>query len=202
MMQLILIKWMHISLHAYLIFCIWLLIQLCNVILFCSMFKWTCNKLVYIFAFKVSMLTLLNIFVTWCKVWFCNVSNLHSLFNSSFFFSCWYQINALNAISDFITAEYIYLAFVKIASHVKTSSWLSASIHVTWFTLIWRRCTFYCNFMFSCTFRTHTSDFNLITELFIYMLIIMSNFFDFLMKCINSYFSDVNVASWVQVHFT
>ncbi len=70
-----------------------------------------------------------------------------------------------------------------------------------WFTSIWRRCVSHCNFMFSCTFRTCIFDFNLITELSIYMLIIMLNLFDFLMKYINSYFSDVNVVSWVQVHF-
>ena len=55
--------------------------------------------------------------------------------------------------------------------------------------------------MFSCTLRTCTSDFNLITELSICMLVIISNLFDFLMKCINSYFSDANVASWVRTHF-
>ena len=44
-------------------------------------------------------------------------------------------------------------------------------------------------------------DFNLIIKLFICMLIIMSNLFDFLMKCVNSYFSDVNVASWVWAYF-
>ena len=38
-------------------------------------------------------------------------------------------------------------------------------------------------------------DFDLIIELSICMLVIMSNLFDFLMKCINSYFSDANVAS-------
>ena len=88
MMQLTLIKWTCISLHVYLIFCIQLLIQLCNMILFCNMFRWTCSELVYISAFRVSMLTFLNAFATWCKVWFCNVSSLHSLFNSSFSFSC------------------------------------------------------------------------------------------------------------------
>ncbi len=170
-------------------------------ILFCSMFRWTCSELVYISAFRVSMLTLLNIFATWCRVWFCNVSSLHSLSDSFFSFSRWCQTNALNAISDLITAEYICFAFVKIVSHVKTSSQLSASIHVMWFTLIWWRCASHCNFMFNCTLRTCMSDFNLITELSIYMLIIMSNLFDFLMKCINSYFSDANVASWVQTHF-
>ncbi len=201
MMWLILIRWACINLHAYLIFCIWSLTQLRNVILSCSMFKWTCSELVYIFAFKVSMLTLLNISATWCRVWFCSVSSLHSLSESSFSFSCWCQTNVSNAISDFTTAEYICLAFVKIVSHMKTSSQLSISIHVMWFASIWRRCALHRNFMFSCTLRTCTSDFNLITELSIYMLVIMSNLFDFLMKCVNSYFSDANVASWVWVHF-
>ncbi len=90
---------------------------------------------------------------------------------------------------------------MKIVFYIKTLSQLSASIHVTWFTLIWRKCTSHCNFMFSCTFRTCTSDFNLMTELSIYILIIISNLFDFLMKCVNSYFSDANVVSWVQAHF-
>ncbi len=165
------------------------------------MFRWTCSELVYISAFKVSMLTFLNIFETWHRVWFCNVSSLHSLSDSFFSFSRWYQTDVSNAISDFTTAEYIYLAFVKIISHVKTLNRLSASIHVTWFTLIWWRCAFHCNFMFNCTFRTCMFDFNLITELSIYMLIIMSNFFDFLMKCVYLYFSDANVVSWVQVYF-
>jgi len=173
---------MHISLHACLIFCIWSLIQLHNVILSCSIFKWTCSELIYIFAFRVLMLTFLNIFATWYKVWFCNVSSLHSLSDSFLFFFRWCQTDASNAISDLITAEYICLAFVKIVSHVKTSSWLSANIHVMWFASIWRRCTSYCNFMFSCTFRTHMSDFNLMTELFICILVIMSNFLNFLMK--------------------
>ncbi len=201
MMQLTLIKWTCISLHAYLIFCVQLLTWLCNVILSCSMFKWTCSKLMYISAFRVSMLILLNIFVTWHRIWFCNVSSLHSLSDNFLSFSRWCQTDALNAISDLITTEYICLAFVKIDFHVKTSSQLSASIHVTWFTSIWQRCAFHCNFMFSCTFRTCMFDFNLITELFICMLVIMSNLFDFLMKCVNSYFSDANVASWVQTHF-
>ena len=189
MMWLILIRWMHISLHACLIFCIQSLTQLCNIILSCNMFRWTCSELVYISAFRVSMLTLLNIFATWCRVWFYNVSSLHSLSDSFFSFSCWCQTDASNAISDFITAEYICLAFVK------TLNRLSISIHVMWFTSIWQRCMSHCNFMFSCTFRTCTSNFNLITELSIYMLVIMSNFFDFLMKYVNSYFFDANVAS-------
>jgi len=89
MMQLIFIRWACISLHAYLIFCIWLLIQLRNVILFYNMFRWTCSELVYISAFKVSMLTFLNISVTWCKVWFCSVSSLCSLSDNFLFFSRW-----------------------------------------------------------------------------------------------------------------
>ncbi len=84
---------------------------------------------------------------------------------------------------------------------MKTSSQLSATIHVMWFTSIWWRCASHHNFMFSCTFRTCTFDFNLMIELSICMLIIMSNLFDFLMKCVNFYFSDANVVSWMQAHF-
>ncbi len=170
-------------------------------ILFCSMFKWTCNKLMYVFVFKVSMLTLLNASATWCRVWFWSVSSLCSLLNSSSFLSHWYQTDASNAISDLTTAEYTCLAFVKIASHVKTSRQLSVSILMTWFIFICWRCMFHCSFMFSCIFRTRTSDFDLITEFSIYMLVIMLNLFDFLVKCVSLYFSDANVASWVQAHF-
>ena len=155
----------------------------------------------YISVFRVSMFTLLNAFATWCRVWFWSVFNLHSLLNNSSFLSCWCQTDASNAISDLITAEYTYFAFVKIAFHMKTLKWLNVSIFMTWFIFICWRCTSYYSFMFSCIFKTHTSDFNLITELFIYMLIVMLNFFDFLVKCVNSYFSDANVASWVQAHF-
>ncbi len=137
MMQLMLIRRARISLHACLIFCVRSLTQLRNVILSCSMFRWTCSELVYVSAFRVSMLTLLNVSATWCRVWFCSVSSLRSLSVSFFSFSRWCQINALNAISDLTIAEYICLAFVKIVSSVKTSSQLSASIHVTWFALIW-----------------------------------------------------------------
>ncbi len=151
----------------------------------------------YVSVFKVSMFTLLNISATWCKVWFWSVSSLHSLLNSSFFLSRWCQTDALNAISDLITAEYTCLTFVKIALHMKTSRWLSISILVTWFVFICWRYASYCSFVFSYTSRTHTSDFNLITEFFICMLVIMLNLFDFLVKCVSSYFSDANVASWV-----
>ncbi len=177
------------------------MIQLCSVILFCSMFRWTCNKLMYVFVFKVSMFTLLNTSATWHRVWFWSVSSLCSLLNSSSFLSRWCQTNTLNAISDLTIAEYTCLAFVKITSYVKTSRQLSVSILVTWFIFICQRCASHCNFMFSYIFRTCTSDFNLITELFICMLVIMLNLFDFLVKCVSLYFSNANVASWVQAHF-
>ncbi len=201
MMQLTFVKWACISLHACLISCVQLLTQLCSMILFYSMFKWTCSELMYVSVFRVLMFTLLNTFTTWCRVWFWSVSSLHSLLNSSFFLSRWCQTDTLNAISDLTTAEYTYLAFMKITSHVKTSRWLSVSILVTWFVFICRRCTSHCSFMFSCIFRICTSDFNLITEFSICMLVIMLNLFDFLVKCVSSYFSDANVASWVQTHF-
>ncbi len=89
MMQLTFIRWVHISLHAYLIFCIQSLTWLRNMILSCSMFKWTCSELMYISAFRVLMLTLLNVSVMWHRIWFCNVSSLHFLSDSSFSFSCW-----------------------------------------------------------------------------------------------------------------
>ncbi len=190
-----------ISLHACLISCVWSLTQLCSVILFCSMFRWTCSKLVYVSVFRVLMFTLLNAFATWCKVWFWSISSLHSLLDNSSFLSCWCQTNTSNTIFDLTTAEYTCLTFVKIASHVKTSRWLSVSILVTWFIFICWRCMFHCSFMFSCISRTHTSDFNLIIELSIYMLIIMLNLFNFLVKCVSSYFSDAIVASWVQTYF-
>jgi len=201
MKWLIFINWAHMNLHTHLISCILSLTWLCNVTLFCSMFRWTCNELMYISIFSILMLILLNAFITWYKVWFCRVFNLHFLSDSFFSLSCWCQIDASNAISDLIIVKYTYLAFVKIVSHVKTFKWLSASIFVTWLTSIYRRCTSHCNFMFSWTFKTYTSDFNLIIELSICMLVIMSNFLDFLVKCVNSYFSDANIASWVQAHF-
>jgi len=165
------------------------------VILFCSMFRWICSELMYVSVFKVSMFTLLNAFATWCRVWFWSVSSLRSLLNSSSFLSRWCQTDASNAISDLTTAEYTCLAFVKITLHVKTSRQLSVSILVTWFVSICRRCVSYCSFMFSCISRTCTFDFDLITELSICMLIIMLNLFDFLVKCVSSYFSDASVAS-------
>ncbi len=201
MTRLTLVKRAHISLHACLISCVQSLTQLCSVILLCSMFRWTCSELMYVSVSKVLMFTLLNASATWHKVWFWSVSSLHSLLDSSFFLSRWCQTDASNAISDLTTAEYTCFAFVKIAFHVKTSRWLSVSILVTWFIFICRRCASHCSFVFSCIFKTHTSDFDLLTELSICMLVIMLNLFDFLVKCVSSYFSDANVTSWVQAHF-
>ena len=201
MKRLILVSRTCMSLHARLVSCVLSSTQLRNVTLFCSMFRWTCNELVYISISSVSMLTFLNVFTTWCRIWFYRVSSLHFLSDSSFSLSRWCQIDALNVISDLITAEYTCLAFVKIASHVKTFKRLSASILVTWLTSICWRCASHCSFMFSWIFKTCTSDFNLIIELFIYMLVIMLNFLDFLVKCVNSYFSDANIVSWVWTHF-
>ncbi len=201
MTRLTFIKQTRISLHACLISCVRSLTRLCSVILFCSMFRWTCSELMYVSVSRVSMFTLLNASATWCRVWFWSVSSLRSLLDSSSFLSRWCQTDALNAISDLTTAEHTCLAFVKIASHVKTLRWLSVSILVTWFISICRRCASHCSFMFSCISRTRTSDFDLITELSIYMLVIMSNLFNFLVKCVSLYFSDANVVSWVQAHF-
>ncbi len=89
MTQLTLVKWAHISLHACLISCVWSLTWLYSVILFCNMFRWTCSKLMYVSASKVSMFTLLNASATWCRVWFWSVFSLHSLLNSSSFLSRW-----------------------------------------------------------------------------------------------------------------
>ncbi len=116
MTWLILVKWACISLHACLISCVQSLTQLCSVILFCSMFRWTCSELMYVSVFKISMFTLLNASATWHNIWFWSVSNLHSLLNSSSFLSRWCQTDASNAISDLTTAEYTCLAFMKIVS--------------------------------------------------------------------------------------
>ncbi len=125
------VKRARISSHACLISCVQSLTQLCSMILFCSMFRWTCSKLMYVSVSRVLMFSLLNASATWCRVWFWSVSSLCSLLNSSSFLSRWCQIDASNAISDLTTAEYTCLAFVKIAFHVKTSRQLSVSILVT-----------------------------------------------------------------------
>ncbi len=89
MTRLTFVKWVHISSHACLIFCVWSLTQLCSVILFCSMFKWTCSELMYISVSRVLMFTFLNTSITWCRVWFWSVFSLHSLLNNSSFLSRW-----------------------------------------------------------------------------------------------------------------
>ncbi len=68
MTRLTLVNRARISSHACLISCVRSLTRLCSVILFCSMFRWTCSELVYVSASKVSMLTLLNASATWCRV--------------------------------------------------------------------------------------------------------------------------------------
>ena len=107
------VKRARISSHACLISCVQSLIQLCNVILFCSMFRWTCSELVYVSVSRVSMLTFLNTSATWRRVWFWSVSSLRSLFDSSSFLSRWCQTDASNAISDLTTAEYTISAVYK-----------------------------------------------------------------------------------------
>ena len=102
MMRLTLIRQARISSHACLIFCVQLLTWLRNVILSCSMFRWTCSELVYISAFRVSMLTLLNISATWHRVWFCSVSSLRSLPDNSFSFSRWCQTDASNVYRKYV----------------------------------------------------------------------------------------------------
>ncbi len=70
MTWLTLVKRAHISSHACLISCVQSLTQLCSMILFCNMFRWTCSKFMYVSVFKVSMFTFLNAFATWFRAWF------------------------------------------------------------------------------------------------------------------------------------
>ncbi len=119
------------------------------------------------------------------------------------FFSCEFALRFISQITVWLDDSFFCVDELSFRRRF-WPAWarkISIFIHVTWFTSIWRRCTSYHNFMFSCTLRTCTSDFNLITKLSIYMLVIRSNLFDFLMKCINSYFSDANVTSWVWTYF-
>ncbi len=142
----------------------------------------------------------MNASVTWRRAWFWRISSLLSLLDSFSFLLRWCHVKTSNVISDFITVEYTWWAFAKIASHIKTLSQLNVSILMTWFVLIWWRCASHCSFMFSWTLRTRTSDFDLMIDSSMCMLIIMSNFFYFLIKWVNSYFFDANVTSWVQAH--
>ncbi len=111
------------------------------------------------------------------------------------------NIDASNVILNLIIAEYICLTFANVTSQMKILSWLSISILMMWSASIWRRCESHCSFMFSCTSRTYMFDFNFIIEFSMRRLIVMSNFFDLQVKCVNSYFSEANIASWVQAHF-
>jgi len=70
MSLLISIKWACIFLHVHQVFCILLLIQLHSVTWFYNLFKWTCNKIIYISTFSISMFTFLKMLVTWCNAWF------------------------------------------------------------------------------------------------------------------------------------
>ncbi len=105
-----------------------------------------------------------------------------------------------NVILDFTTAEYIYLVFANVVFQVKISSRLSISILITWSAFIWWKCNSHRSFVFNWTSRTCTFNFNFIIKFLIHRLIIMLNLFDFHMKCVNSYFSEMNVTSWVRAY--
>jgi len=201
MSLLIFIKWAHMILHAQRVFCVLSLIQLRSVTWFCSLFKWTCSENVYVSTFSISMFTFLKTLITWCNAWFWRVSSLHFILDNLSSLLRWCHINALNIIFNLIITEYIYLAFVNVALQMKISSQLSISILMTWSASIWQRCKSHCSFVFSCTSRTHTFDFNFIIKFSMCKLTVMSNLFDLQMKCVNLYFSEANVASWVQAHF-
>ncbi len=147
------------------------------------------------------MFTFLKMSITWRSAWFWRVSNLRFVFDNFSSLSRWCHINALNVILDLIIAKYTCLAFANVALQMKISSRLSISILMTWSASIWQRCKFHCSFMFSCTSRTCTSDFDFIIEFSMHRLTVMSNLFDLQMKWVNSYFSEANVASWVRTHF-
>ena len=128
MSLLIFIKWAHMILHAHQVFCVLSLIQLRSVTWFCSLFRWTCSKNVYVSTFSVSIFTFLKRLIIWCSTWFWRVSSLHFVLNNLSFLSRWCHINALNIIFNLIIAKYIYFAFVNVISQMKISSQLSISI--------------------------------------------------------------------------
>jgi len=198
---LVFIKWAHMILHAHQVFCVLLLIQLRSVTWFCSLFRWTCSENVYVSTFNISMFTFLKMLITWCSTWFWRVFNLHFILDNLSSLLRWYHINASNVILNLIIAEYIYLAFANVVFQMKISSWLSISILMTWSASIWRRCKFHYSFMFSCTTRTHMFNFNFIIEFSMCKLTVMSNLFNLRVKCVSLYFSEANIASWVQTHF-
>ncbi len=147
------------------------------------------------------MFSFLKMLITWYNAWFWRVSSLHFILNNSSSLLHWCHIDASNIILNLIIAEYIYLAFANVVFQMKISSQLSISILMTWSASIWRRCEFHYSFMFSCTSRTHTFDFNFIIKFSMYKLTVMSNLFNLWMKCVSSYFFKANVASWVWTHF-
>ncbi len=188
-------------LHAHWVFCVLSLIQLRSVTWFCSLFRWTCSENVYVSTFSVSMFTFLKMLITWCNAWFWRVSSLYFILDNFSSLLRWCHIDASNVILDFIITEYICLAFANVASQMKISSQLSISILMMWSASIWRRCKSHCSFMFSCTLRTHTFDFNFIIKFSMCKLTVMLNLFDLQVKCVSSYFSEANVVSWVWTHF-
>ena len=147
------------------------------------------------------MFTFLKTLIIWHNAWFWRVSSLHFILNNSSSLSRWCHIDASNVILNLIIAEYICLAFANVVSQMKISSWLSISILMMWSASIWWRCKSHCSFMFSCTSRTCTFNFNFIIEFSMHKLIIMLNLFDLQVKCVSSYFSEVNITSWVWTYF-
>ncbi len=168
---------------------------------FCSLFKWTCSENVYVLTFSVLMFTFLKTLITWRSAWFWRVSNLYFVLNNLSSLSRWCHINALNIILNLIIVEYIYLAFANVVLQMKISSWLSISILMMWSASIWWRCKSHHSFMFSCTLRTCTFNFNFIIKFFMHKLTVMSNLFELQVKYVSSYFSEANVASWIQAYF-
>ncbi len=195
------IRWACMISHAHQVFCVLSLIQLHSVTWFWSLFRWTCSENVYVSTFSVSMFTFLKTLITWRSAWFWRVSNLHFILNNSSSLLRWCHTDASNVILDLIITEYICLAFANVTSQMKISSRLSISILMTWSASIWQRCKSHCSFMFSCTSRTRTFDFNFIIEFSMRRLTVMSNLFDLRVKWVSLYFSEANVASWVQAHF-
>ncbi len=201
MSLLVSIKWACIILHAHRVFCVLSLTRLRSVTWFCSLFRWTCSENVYVSTFSVSMFTFLKTSITWRSAWFWRVSSLRFVLDNSCSLSRWCYINASNVISDLIIAEYICLAFANVVFQMKISSQLSISILMMWSASIWQRCESHYSFIFSWTSRICTFDFDFIIEFSMCRLTVMSNLFDLRMKCVSSYFSEANVASWVQAHF-
>jgi len=132
MSLLVFIRWACMILHAHWVFCVLSSIQLRSVTWFCSLFKWTCSKNVYVSTFSVSMFTFLKTLITWCSTWFWRVSSLRFILDNFSSLSRWCHIDASNVIFNLIITEYICLAFANVTSQMKISSQLSISILMTW----------------------------------------------------------------------